>query len=417
MPVKCEEMFSEDFLGTDTSLYMMDLEEEDWRMTFLDQTPLDLLNQNFDPAESTTCDFNDLLMPTEKPQIRHHDCMWSGTCRDKSHPLKKKGQTNACVGSSCNSTQADKAKPEPLPKITIAKNLLQPFKPENRQNIKVEAGRSLLISRNHQQTVISNQMNSHNELSYPLGPLRPDTPLSLSSDEAPEFKHSIDFGKMRVDSGPNSAQYISMLREHLEDPSNEPYYGKKCNAPGDLNDILTDITFLSDYEDMGDDCSTIDIDEDDISDDGEQDNDKNSRISSKFQNAAMSTVTVKNKQQVSQQYSTEYMGDHSYTRPKNRYDLVGLGVQTPSDSGELNIFLCCNFRQMRLPNYSQDAYPKQKYGKAQRPAMNHTLDALLHIFHSTAFLPRKYFEFLIRNFFINLQQTTINKKKTKYKKI
>jgi Myc proto-oncogene protein len=30
----------------------------------------------------------------------------------------------------------------------------------------------------------------------------------------------------------------------------------------------------------------------------------------------------------------EYMGDHSYTRPKSRYDLVGLGVQTPSDSEE-----------------------------------------------------------------------------------
>ena len=337
MPVKCEEMVYEDlFPATDTSLYMMDLEEEDWSMTFLNQTPMDLLNQNFDPTDTTACDFIELLMPQEKPQIRHHDCMWSGTCRDKSHPLKKKGQANACVNSTCGQAQPDKIKTEPLPKITIAKNLLQPFKPENRA-IKVEAGRSLLINRNPQsQNAFSLQISQQSELSYPLGQLRPDTPLSLT-DEAPEFKHSIDFGKIKMGDSGSSAKYISMLKEHLEDPSSEPYYGKKCTPAGDLNDILTDITFLSDYEDMGDDCSTIDMDDDEASDEGEQDSEKNHRISSKFQNAAMSTVPpVKSKP--SQQYTTEYMGDHSYTRPKNRYDLVGLGVQTPSDSGELCIF-------------------------------------------------------------------------------
>ncbi|CAO1322516.1 unnamed protein product [Diamesa serratosioi] len=71
----------------------------DWRMNFLGVSPSDSLFAVFDNINLT-----DLMEYTEapwSPEIRMHDCMWSGICVDLSHPNKKKPITsefNSTVG-------------------------------------------------------------------------------------------------------------------------------------------------------------------------------------------------------------------------------------------------------------------------------------------------------------------------------
>lgn len=60
----------------------------DWRMNFLGVSLSDSLFAVFDNLNLT-----DLMDFTEKPwspEIRMHDCMWSGICVDLSHPNRKK---------------------------------------------------------------------------------------------------------------------------------------------------------------------------------------------------------------------------------------------------------------------------------------------------------------------------------------
>lgn len=129
-----------------------------------------------------------------------------------------------------------------------------------------------------------------------------------------------------------------MLAEHLEETSNclsdtTPFISAFRNTrttPTDLNDILTDITFLSDYEDLADDSSAVDIDDDENTTEIDfKTNRFNKILTTSVLPQATSSRTISHH---------EFISDHSYTRPKgSRYDPIALGVQTPSDSGELMI--------------------------------------------------------------------------------
>lgn len=346
----------------DTSPYM-NLDEEDWgRVSFLDvEQPDSLLSAsiNFD----NNVDLSDILTSTSTPkyQIRHHDCMWSGTCVDKSHPSKKKG-ANSCPANIAHTpneaTKMTSDKLSNLKTIMTPNNVVKSIMNQD----KIPAGRSLLInSRVNTNTAPtkSSQQSKEVKLSIDssskefdtimnasINSLRPDTPLSLGED-VPDFKHNIDLtpcpsGNRMKFSDPNSTKIINMLREHLEETSNSlndptmPFLGAfnkgQRTTPTDLNDILTDITFLSDYEDLADDSSNVDMDEDILDD---FDDDCKSSMFNKIisQNVLPAASSSSSSRTISHH---EFISDHSYTRPKgSRYDPIALGVQTPSDSGEL----------------------------------------------------------------------------------
>lgn len=385
MPVRsAETMISSHFDNiqwSDTSsLYLEDVFENK-----LLEDPAEALFPNFDTFDSGNIDFSDLITAPSSPkyQIRHHDCMWSGTCVDKSHPSKKKGVNLCSVTAVMSQQQSDntqKSTESNAVKVVTQKNIMTPnnimktimCKNNNINGTKLSAGgRSLLINNNsninnnnqtarintntaaltqskmHQQNhKESKSIEGRHELDSIMNAsivnLRPDTPLSLG-DDVPELKHNIDLtpcpssNRMKF-SDPNSIKIINALAEHLEDTSNglnEPVNSfmtsfRNRSSPSDLNEILTDITFLSDYEDLADDSSIIDIDDDDQLD--EHDYKDNSTLQKMFTSNILS--------QASQSRTTinhhEFISDHSYTRPKgSRYD--ALGVQTPSDSGESSL--------------------------------------------------------------------------------
>jgi hypothetical protein len=355
--------------SNEASLYM-DLGEDDWRLTFMDLSPSDIFPA-IDSIDAQMCDFNDILAgatpASPKYQIRHHDCMWSGTCVDKSHPNKKKGLF------SCPSAATPAgAQPQPQQTATDQTATVVAIKPTDivqkivngnkqisnknimSQNIllksvmkadKIPAGRSLLISRNavtKDQKIAGFEIKSEKkDCPVIVNNLRPDTPLSLG-DDPPEVKQNNEYSKMMK---------INMLREHLEDCSKDTYLPTKCQTQSDIhdiNDILEDLQYLSDYE-IDDDgfMDNVDMDEDgdeSMNDSYTQEDDlKTTKITKLLTNAVIQSENSRSQQKKQQLELTinqpEYMGDHSYTRPKSRYDLVGLGVQTPSDSGEFLLLL------------------------------------------------------------------------------
>lgn len=350
-----------DHLWCDTPSWYMSMDEDDWAMKFLDMDTSDILNE-MNTFDSANMDFSDILTSTSSPkyQIRHHDCMWSGTCVDKSHPSKKKG-INLCPASTSTTTthqpQNDTCtmtqKPADITaKFATAKAIMSPssFMSKNMAcKDKIPAGRSLLINSrintNTAPTKTSHQINDSRSIdgsckeldtvmNVSISSLRPDTPLSLG-DDVPEFKNSIDLtpcpssNRVKFDD-PNSTKIINMLAEQLEETVNDntPIIGpyNLTRTANDLNDILTDITFLSDYEDLGDDSSALDIDDDEASDEMDF---KSSKMNKILGSSILPKVLT----------PRPFMDDHSYTRPKgSRYDLNALGVQTPSDSGELMSF-------------------------------------------------------------------------------
>lgn len=391
-----------DSFWSDSSMSMqsLNLDEDDWRMTFLELSPSEVLS-GLDTFDSGNIDFSDLLTAPSSPkyQIRHHDCMWSGTCVDKSHPSKKKGALNSCPASTTSTTASKStqnqdtssatstttttqvttlnSQPQSSIKASNETPKLGPAKHIMTNNLiktimckdKIPAGRSLLInSRNNSaKSQLTTKMNcmdndAFSMMTASMNSLRPDTPLTLG-DDAPEFKHHIDLtpcpssNRMKFND-PNSSKIINMLREHLEETSNglndnnfiinyRQSQGQRTSTT-DLNEILTDITFLSDYEDLADDVDIDDENMDDGSTDGSNyasnhhnNNNKSSNKIQKLHTTASKSnqqSAVHQKHQVNSQH--EYMGDHSYTRPKNsHYDMHLLGVQTPSDSGELFIYL------------------------------------------------------------------------------
>lgn len=398
--------------------------DELWDMKFLDVDPAESLFPNFEAFDSGNMDFSDLVAAPSsdtKYQIRHHDCMWSGTCVDKSHPSKKKG-LNLCMAQQSqqqSSTQQQQqqqqsdnvitkldATTNAAVKVVTQKTIMTPnnimktimCKNGNStsscsvSNTKLSSnGRSLLISNNNNnnnlnsnqrintntaaltqkiqntskciESISSRHSNSYNHhhnhefdsiMNASLTSIRPDTPLSLG-DDVPEFKHNIDLtpcpssNRMKFND-PNSIKIINALAEHLEetsnslnDPINPLFNGfRNRSTPSDLNEILTDITFLSDYEDLADDSSIIDMDDDDQLDE----HDYKSKL---FATNLMSQASTSSSSSSSTMGRTtinhhEFISDHSYTRPKgSRYDPIALGVQTPSDSGEFILLVLITY--------------------------------------------------------------------------
>lgn len=384
MPVlshKSDTMLSTQFdhnLWVDTPSLYVNMDEDDWGMKFLDVEQSDLLLNSFNTFDSTNMDFSDILTAPSSPkyQIRHHDCMWSGTCVDKSHPSKKKG-INLCPSSTSTSNiqqqpqndtcTASMQKPtEVTAKFSSVKTIMTPnsiMKSIVNKDKIIPAGRSLLINSKVNTNTAPTKLSiatvksidgSNKEfetiMNASINSLRPDTPLSLG-DDVPEFKNSIDLtpcpssNRMKF-SDPHSTKMINMLREHLEETSNSlndsnPFMstlksGQRTSTT-DLNDILTDITFLSDYEDMVDNSSDVDMEDDDeMADEIDYKSCKFSKVlTSSILPQASSSRTISHH---------EFISDHSYTRPKgSRYDPIALGVQTPSDSGEslLSLIVVC----------------------------------------------------------------------------
>jgi hypothetical protein len=388
MPVlipKSDTMLSSQFdhnLWCDTSSFYVNMDEDDWSMKFLDVEQSELLS-GLNTFDSANMDFSDILTapPSPKYQIRHHDCMWSGTCVDKSHPSKKKG-LNLCPASTSTTTITQQQQPQndtcttTTPKLTETmtaakfsggKTIMTPNSIIKNIAIKdkIPAGRSLLINSirvntNTAPTIKTIQQIRESKssidgsckdfdnlslLNSSISSLRPDTPLSLG-DDIPELKHNIDLtpcpssNRMKFND-PNSTKIINMLREHLEETSNSlndpspPFIGgyrngQRTTTPTDLNEILTDITFLSDYEDLADNSSDIDMDDDDDDENADEIGYKGSKFNKILTQSILPQAT--SSRTISHH---EFISDHSYTRPKgSRYDPIALGVQTPSDSGE-----------------------------------------------------------------------------------
>lgn len=374
MPVKSTDtMLSSHFdniqLSDATSLHPWD--DEMWEMNLLSGEFNESLLANLDIEPYGNVDISDLVTVPSSPkyQIRHHDCMWSGTCVDKSHPSKKKG-INLCSASTTNQEQADstsntqKTATTENVRVILNKNIMTPKNIMStivckNSNSKITAGRSLLVNNNLRVNTntaasysIKQEITSKDQckstdldsiMNTSIANLRPDTPLSLG-DDVPELKHNIDLtpcpssNRMKF-SDPNSLKIINALAEELEETSNSlnettpfgNFRNLQRSTPSDLQEILQDITFLSDYEDACDDSSIIDIDDEDQLDDSDY------KVENPVQK--MFTANIKSQALTSRAVSHhEFISDHSYTRPKgSRYDMISLGVQTPSDSGECSI--------------------------------------------------------------------------------
>jgi hypothetical protein len=346
-------------LWDESSSPYINFDDEDWSMKLLDVETSELYPSGFVPFDGVNMDLSDILTapPSPKYQIRHHDCMWSGTCVDKSHPSKKRGMSFCPAGTSTTIHQPQSETCNKLietGKNCVSKNIMTPN--NIIKNIvckeKIPAGRSLLInSRVNTNTAPTKAIYQSKDdksingsskdfdtiLNAPLN-IRPDTPLSLG-DDVPEFKSNIDLtpcpSSNRVKFDANSTKIINMLAEHLEETSNSlndttPFIGgfrQQRLPPSDLNEILKDITFLSDYEDLGDDSSAVDMDDDENSDEIEY---KSITFGKKRSLNVLPQATTS--RTISHH---EFISDHSYTRPKgSAFDLNSLGVQTPSDSGE-----------------------------------------------------------------------------------
>lgn len=360
---------------------------------FIDEDFTDsLLSTHSDFDTCVNVDISDLVVVPSSPkyQIRHHDCMWSGTCIDKSHPNKKKGLINMCTVSTNSLTQESTSTSiqqksssislSTIPttssssteavKVISTKNIMTPKNIMTTlmcKNNKLSSGRSILINNNNlskfnTNTTLPSQSKSseiitskdqcrsvdlESIMNSTIASLRPDTPLSLG-DDVSELKTSIDLtpcpssNRMKF-SDPNSLKIINALAEHLEDSSSNlnecapliSNFRNIRNTPSDLTEILQDITFLSDYEDACDDSSIIDID-----DEYDENDYKETSSNQKFFSS-----TIKSQAMASARPTThhEFISDHSYTRPKgSHYDIASLGVQTPSDSGQFVIY-CYNF--------------------------------------------------------------------------
>lgn len=304
--------------------------------------------------------------------IRNHDCMWSGTCGDQSHPGKF-GGCGANHGAATPQQQQQEAAFNTVTAVAAASLNSQKtaiLTPSNSANIitpkinsakaaQIPAGRSLLINpRVKQQQQVSRvptvstadflreretTMNMH---------VRPDTPLSLDEDP-PEFKHNIDLATCTIGSNrlsltgsrhgygsrhhhnslddASSSRIINMLKEQLEDTESgslRPYMTSSSGEIGSLTDLLHDLE---------------EIEGDDGDEELDSDTDSNSSRSSKgggisggythahHQDNSSSSSSSSSS---SYEYQGTHVGDHSYTLPKKRYNLNELGVQTPSDSEE-----------------------------------------------------------------------------------
>lgn len=335
MPVKTK---NADWADVPSVYSGMDFSDEDmdWNISFIDLpvseflTGAEELEYNSPLTEQTL---------TTKYQIRHHDCMWSGRCG--SHPEKSKCNQKHSNINHNNNNQPQQTKTTNLSTATAPLTHLTAVPPtqicQMKQQIQqqIPAGRSLL-RQNQLKPIRMPVIQQTDFLREREIIARPDTPLSLD-DDPPEFKHRIDLAACTVGSNnmslisdeTDSATIINKIKESLEDsstPNNIDIVQQIKLEPESLSDILKDMKYLSDFEEMDDDGdrdSAVDMDSDSES------------------GGNTTTESSMSSQSTAYEYQATHVGDHSYTRCKNRVDTVGLGVQTPSDSGEF--FFICTF--------------------------------------------------------------------------
>lgn len=358
--IKISKMFigPDEVPSTDKSMYdHIEFVEDDmnWKYTLMD-----LPSSEFLMSSSDEFDFSKQLDQALSPesQIRHHDCMWSGRCT--THPEKCANNINNKQKQQPQPSEAGSKKT--ISSVTIlnaaaissttAENTtipaLLPLQPQQQQLIQIQkkpemipAGRSLLINSRLNQpkpsaiklpTLTTNDFLKEREFMI----ARPDTPLSLD-DDPPEFKHSIDLAACTMGSNkmsliPNdhetSTDIINMLKEQLEDESsNQMHIRNRFHTflpdtkNESLTDLLKDIKCLSDFEEMEDDDSGVD------------------EVDSDVESNGGNTTQISSQSSSSYDFNQTMHSDHSYTRSKNRVDVIGLGVQTPSDSGKYNYSL------------------------------------------------------------------------------
>lgn len=388
----------------------MDWDETSTDIELLDLPAFEFTSDSTDPCFVSSCSnlyttsiFDPPISP--KQQIISHDCMWSGTCGDKSHPIKmklKENNNNQTVnGSSATNTKqqeqvitqavnnenscklqntlnsTSKASSCPVNGMQTMQNASVT---NNKTQIKVQAGRSLLLSSRNNinstsattMTCINNRdVNENNNKSGTN--TRPDTPLSLD-DDSPEFKHHIDLAgtiaattmngqsnrSNSISSTDDSAHIITMLKQHLEDDDVQGQKSEQIleilsstfgnNSDNRKDNVLDYLQYLSDYEAIDDDDSgDLDSDSDYASSSGGgmgYDYASSSSSSGIKTESGYSTAA-----HPPYDYQETNFGDHSYTRPKDRFDTCGLGVQTPSDSGKfliLYISLKTNYQSYKF---------------------------------------------------------------------
>lgn len=324
--------------------------------------------EQMDPALSSGLWPDQPVSP--KLQIRNHDCMWSGSCADQSHP----GKFGACGAD--HGPQPQEAAFNTVTAVAAASLNSQKsaaiLTPSNSSNIitttpkinpakaaQIPAGRSLLINpRIKQQNSHQNQISRipnvstqdflrERESAMPMHG-RPDTPLSLDEDP-PEFKHNIDLATCTIGSNrlsltgsrpyrhhhpthdeASSSRIINMLKEQLEDTESGSLRTYMTSSTGEIGS-LTDL--LNDLEEIEGDSSHEELD---------SDTESNSSRSSKgglpggytHAHHQGNSSSSSSSSSSSYEYQGTHVGDHSYTLVKKHFNPNELGVQTPSDSEE-----------------------------------------------------------------------------------
>lgn len=307
----------------------------DWSYNALNFPSSEFYTDQFDFG----IDDNEPLSP--QSQIRNHDCMWSGRCT--THPNECLNSRNNCNKKYVNEksttqNQETKSTQQQQQQQQNSASLLQSQKinvlQKKQQNI--PAGQSLLRLKHVKPTAIRvPNITTNDFLNDREFIARPDTPLSLD-DDPPEFKHNIDLAACTVGSNKMSlieespTEIINILKEHLEDTSSNRApkvtgYMSSIRADSDgLDEIINDIKSLSDFENESEDEE--EAEESDAANDSFNVSDTMVTIPTQNQSSVKNTVTAYD-------IAQSMHSDHSYTRSKSRVDVIGLGVQTPSDSG------------------------------------------------------------------------------------
>lgn len=332
-------------------------------------------------------------------QIISHDCMWSGTCGDKSHPGKPPRaiaqpiQNGNCTtnGTDDNNSSNSKTSSSTTGAASVAVNSCKANSNSSTHSssgkiqissghsssgsnhnsavktmaIKVNqiaAGQSLLLSRNKNGTQLVPQIATSNGKSMPSRisstngcdrnnssgtATRPDTPLSLD-DDSPEFKHNLDlagtidgavygngYGRRRED----SQTIIDKLKATLEDDVQglQQFRDIFSSTFGAIDNPEENVLDLLQC------LSDFEAQDDEMTSDADSDSEESNYSSSGYNNQSQQSPATVASYDYHHHHQTETsFGDHSYTRPKTLFDTRDLGVQTPSDSGKLPFHLSFN---------------------------------------------------------------------------
>lgn len=359
--------------------------DKEFQMQMLELPPSEFFNSAAEHEQmfNGSCNQNGWA----ESKIRNHDCMWSGTCYDRSHPgimmPEEGGQFPAASSANSTNTQETSAASKfntvtAVAAASLNNNVSVTVKPngiaKTAKTAQIPAGRSLLINpRNKQQTVnrvphiSTNDFLQARDTTVPIH-ARPDTPLSLE-DDPPVFKHNIDLATCTVGSNRwrlasnfngSSRQYahhhnqneesshriITMLKDHLEDMDSgsfRPCMTSSSSDIGSLTDLLNDLQEIQDNVDNDSQGEELDSDTDSSADGSSSRSSKGGGLTGGYTHAhyqdlspppsSSSSSSSSSPTSSSYEYQGTHVGDHSYTRPKNRCDLNG-GPLTPSDSEE-----------------------------------------------------------------------------------